>query len=54
MTQSSIRELRSFISQMKDMKVEFSVCGLFALNLPFLFGTLGVITTYVTVLFQLL
>jgi hypothetical protein len=52
-TQSSIRELRSFISQLKDMKVEFNVCGLFALNLPFLFGTLGVITTYVTVLFQL-
>jgi hypothetical protein len=53
MTQSSVRELISFISQLKDMKVEFSVCGLFALNLPFLFGTLGVITTYVTVLFQL-
>jgi hypothetical protein len=52
-TQSSVRELRSFISQLKDMKVEFSICGLFALNLPFLFGTLCAITTYVTVLFQL-
>jgi hypothetical protein len=52
-TQSTVRELRSFIFQLKDMKVEFSVCGLFALNLPFLFGTLGVVTTYVTVLFQL-
>jgi hypothetical protein len=51
--QSSVRELRSFISQLKDMKVEFSVCGLFALNLPFLFGTLGFISTYVTLLFQL-
>ena len=52
-TQSTIVELRSFISQIKDMKVEFSICGLLALNLPFLFATLGVITTYVTVLFQL-
>lgn len=52
-TQSTIVELRSFISQLKDMKVEFSVCGFFALNLPFLCATLGVITTYVTVLFQL-
>jgi hypothetical protein len=52
-TQSTIVELRSFISQIKDMKVEFSICGLFALNLPFLCATLGVITTYVTVLFQL-
>jgi hypothetical protein len=52
-TQSTISELRTFISQLKDMKVEFSVCGLFALNLQFLCGILGVVTTYVTVLFQL-
>lgn len=52
-THSTIVELRSFISQIKDMKVEFSICGLFVLNLPFLCATLGVITTYVTVLFQL-
>lgn len=53
MKQSTIVELRSFISQLRDMKVEFSICGLFVLNLPFLCATLGVITTYVTVLFQL-
>ena len=52
-TQSTIFELRSFIFQLKDMKVEFSVCGLFVLKLPFLCATLGVITTYVIVLFQL-
>lgn len=52
-TQSTIVELRSFISQLKDMKVEFNICGLFTLNLPFLCATLGVITTYVRVLFQL-
>jgi hypothetical protein len=52
-TQISFRELRSFISQLKDMKVEFCVCGLFVLNLPFLFGTVGVISTYDIVLFQL-
>jgi hypothetical protein len=52
-TQSTIRELRSFVSQLKDMRVEFSVCGLFTLNLPFLCATLGIITTYVVVLFQL-
>jgi len=51
-TQSTVVELRRFISQIKDMKVEFSICGLFALNLPFLCATLGVITTYVIVLFQ--
>jgi hypothetical protein len=51
--QGTIIELRSFISQLKDMKTEFSVCGFFTLNLPFLCATLGVITTYVTVLFQL-
>jgi hypothetical protein len=52
-TQSTIVELRSFIFQIKDIKVEFNICGLFSLNLPFLCATLGVITTYVTVLFQL-
>jgi hypothetical protein len=52
-SQSTIRELRSFVSQLKDMRVEFSVCGIFTLNLPYLFGTLSVITTYVAVLFQL-
>jgi hypothetical protein len=52
-TQSTICELRSFVSQLKDMRVEFSVCGLLTLNLPYLCGTLGVITTYVAVLFQL-
>jgi hypothetical protein len=51
--QSTVVELRSFISQIKDMKVEFSDCGLFALNLPFFCATLGVVATYVTVLFQL-
>jgi hypothetical protein len=52
-SQSTIRELRSFVSQLKDMRVEFSVCGLFTLNLPFLCATLGIIATYVAVLFQL-
>jgi hypothetical protein len=51
-TQSTLNELRSFTSQLKDLKTEFSVCGVFTLNLPFLCATLGVITTYVTVLFQ--
>jgi hypothetical protein len=52
-TESTIVELRSFVSQLKDMKFEFSVCGHFELNLSFLCGSLGVVTTYVTVLFQL-
>jgi hypothetical protein len=47
MTQSTIRELRSFVSQLKDMRVECSVFGLFTLNFPFLCATLGIITTYV-------
>jgi hypothetical protein len=51
--QSTIIELKCFISQLKDLRVEFSVYGLFTLNLPFLCATLGVITTYVTLLFQL-
>jgi hypothetical protein len=52
-THGILLELSSFISQIKDVAVEFSVCGIFTLDLQFLCATFGVIITYIIVLFQL-
>jgi hypothetical protein len=46
-------ELEKLSSQLKDMKVEFSVCGLVLLNLPLLCAFVGGIFTYILVMVQL-
>jgi hypothetical protein len=46
-------DLESLSSQLKDLKVEFSVCGFFTLNLQFICGTVGILLSYILVMYQL-
>jgi hypothetical protein len=46
-------ELHSFCSLLRDARVEFKVCGLFALNLRLLCWSFSIVFTYVLVLVQL-
>jgi hypothetical protein len=46
-------ELHSFCSLLRDVRVEFNVCGCFTLNLPFLCCSLSIVFTYALVLIQL-
>ncbi|KAJ9593626.1 hypothetical protein L9F63_014804 [Diploptera punctata] len=46
-------DLNIFLSMMRDMPLQFTPCGLFTLNLPFLCSTVGVICTYVVVMIQI-
>jgi hypothetical protein len=46
-------ELHSFCSLLRDARVEFKVCGLFALNLRLLVWSFSIVFTYVLVLVQL-
>ncbi|PNF21471.1 hypothetical protein B7P43_G13506 [Cryptotermes secundus] len=48
----STEDLKRLLSQLKNLKVEFSVCGFFSLNLQLLSGSVGVIITYIFVLNQ--
>jgi hypothetical protein len=41
------KELQLFYTQLTHLKIEFSACGFFAINLPFFYSTVGVICTYV-------
>jgi len=45
-------ELRVLSMQLKNMKVAFTACGFFSLDLPFMYSFLGVIFTYIVVLAQ--
>jgi hypothetical protein len=53
MGHDAVMELEKLSSQIKDMKVEFSVCGLVVLNLPLLGTIVGGIITYILVMVQL-
>jgi hypothetical protein len=53
MGHGGVTELEKLSSQLKDMKVQFSVCGLFVLNLPFLCTFLGGIFTYFIIMVQI-
>jgi hypothetical protein len=48
------KELQLFSTQITHLKIEFSVCGIFAINLPFFYSIIGVICTYVIFFCQLL
>jgi hypothetical protein len=50
----STSEMKSFSSQMKNIKAEFNVCGFFTLNLQFFCASVSVIFTYILVLHQLI
>jgi hypothetical protein len=47
------QDIERFSSQLKNLKVEFSVCGFFTLNLQFFCGTVGILFSYILVMFQL-
>ena len=46
-------ELHNFCSLLRDVRIEFNICGLFDLNVHFLCWSLNVVFTYVLVLVQL-
>ncbi|KAJ9573429.1 hypothetical protein L9F63_009157 [Diploptera punctata] len=46
------KELKLLSSQLNSMDIEFSVCGFFALNLPFLNNVVGLIVSYIVILVQ--
>jgi hypothetical protein len=46
----STADLKRLSSQLKNLKVEFSVCGFFTINLQLLCGSVGIIITYIFVL----
>jgi gustatory receptor len=46
------KELYLFSTQLTHLKIEFSACGFFAINLPFFYSVIGVICTYVIFLCQ--
>lgn len=48
------KELHLFSTQLTHLKIEFSACGFFAINLPFYYSTLGFICTYVIFFCQIL
>jgi hypothetical protein len=49
----AVTELDKLSSQLKDMKIEFSVCGLFVLSVSFLCTFVGGIFTYIIIMVQL-
>ncbi|KAJ9593631.1 hypothetical protein L9F63_014809 [Diploptera punctata] len=46
------RDLMKFVWQIKDMPIDFTPCGLFTLNLPFLCSIVSQICTYIIILIQ--
>jgi hypothetical protein len=51
--QDAVTDLEKLSSQLKNMKVEFSVCGLIVLSLPFLCRFVGGIFTYIIIMVQI-
>jgi hypothetical protein len=45
-------QLQQFSSQVSNLKVKFTICGFFAINAKLLCNTVGVICTYLIVLYQ--
>jgi hypothetical protein len=46
-------DLERLSAQLRNFKVEFSVCGFFTLNLQFICGTVGILVSYILLMFQL-
>ena len=47
------QNIMKMVTQIRDMPIDFSPCGLFTFNLPFMCSTIGVICTYTVILVQL-
>jgi hypothetical protein len=50
---NTVLELQNLSHQLKHMKVEFTACGFFVLNLPLLATVIGGIFTYILIMIQL-
>jgi hypothetical protein len=50
---SIITELDRLLSQLKNMRIQFTACGLFALNLPFLCTVFSAVLTYILIIVQI-
>jgi hypothetical protein len=50
---STVLELQALSHQLEHMKVEFTACGFFVLNLPLLATLIGGIFTYILIMIQL-
>jgi hypothetical protein len=48
----TLNELRALSVQLKNMQVTFSAAGFHSLDMPFLKGFVGVISTYILILAQ--
>jgi hypothetical protein len=48
----TVNELRALSVQLNNMKVSFTACGFFSLDLPFMYNFVGVICTYIVILAQ--
>jgi hypothetical protein len=48
-----MKELKMMFTQFKVMKIEFSACGLFRIDLPFLCGIFGATLSYIVIVLQL-
>lgn len=49
----TVNELRDFSSQLGNMRIEFSPCGFFTLNLSFLYAITGVMCSHIIILASL-
>jgi hypothetical protein len=50
---STVLELQALSHQLENMKIEFTACGFFVLNLPLLGTVIGGIFTYILIMIQL-
>jgi hypothetical protein len=50
----STADLKRLSSQLKNLKIEFNVCGFFTINLQFFCGTVGILLSYILVMNQLI
>jgi hypothetical protein len=47
------KELTMLSAQLRDMKIKYTACGFFTLNLPYLCSVTGLIISYVIIVAQL-
>jgi hypothetical protein len=49
----SCKELIMLSAQLRDMKIKYTACGFFTLNLPYLCSVTGLIVSYLIIMVQL-
>jgi hypothetical protein len=48
----TLKELKNMFTQFQTMKIGFTACGLFSLDLSFLSGIIGITISYVLIIAQ--